>query len=236
MSNSVEIDASNGVDQGVEKNTSDIVLGVFWTYAVKPEISFREFKELVETWLKIREMEAERAGGASPSPTETTVHDPDYRKLYYDLVDSLLTPEEPEEPEEEVQIDQRTYVSKSDAEAEIEALKAGPGKYPDAPHPPAEPAPSPQGEGSEESKPGSWAKAKADREFKQTVYGRLKQARKMGIGSETIAQNAKGQGVTGDTIRQILNAQPVDVRKYRKIDEALDRLGVPKEENHEQED
>ena len=213
MSNSVEIDASNGVDQGVEKNTSDIVLGVFWTYAVKPEISFREFKELVETWLKIREMEAERAGGASPSPTETTVHDPDYRKLYYDLVDSLLTPEE---PEEEVQIDQHTYVSETDLEAEIEALKAGPGNDPETP--------------AAEPKPGSWAKAKADREFKQTVYGRLKQARKMGIGSETIAQNAKGQGVTGDTIRDILNAQPVDVRKYRKIDEALDRLGVPKEQ------
>ena len=65
MSNSVEIDASKSVEKDVEKTASDFVLGVFWTYAVKPEISFREFKTLVEVWLKIREMEAPEP---APSP------------------------------------------------------------------------------------------------------------------------------------------------------------------------
>ena len=81
MSNSVEIDASKSVEEGVEKTASDFVLGVFWTYAVKPEISFREFKTLVEVWLKIREMEA---------PEPPAVPDTDYKQLYFDLVDSLL--------------------------------------------------------------------------------------------------------------------------------------------------
>lgn len=202
MSKSVDFDAS----KGVEKSAADVVLEVFWAFAVKPEIAFCEFRELVETWMKIREMEAEPAA-----------EDPDYKQLYFDLVDSLLTPEEPEEPEE-VQIDQHTFVSKSDAEAEAEALKARADNVPESP------------------KPGSWAKRELDRKFKQAVVERIREARKMGIGSEVIAQNSRGQGVTGDTVRQILEAQAVDVRKYRKIDEALDRLGVPKaqEETDEQ--
>jgi len=204
MSNSVEIDASKGVEEGVEKRVSAVFLGLFWRRAMSTNISFPEFRELAETWIKTREM-------------EKLVESVDYKQLYFDLVDSLLTPEEPEEPEE-VQIDQHTFVSRSDAEAEIEALKAEADK------------------GSEAPKPGSWAKTVADRKFKQAVLERIREARKMGIGSEVIAQNSRGQGVTGDTVRQILEAQAVDVRKYRKIDEALDRLGVPKEENHEQED
>lgn len=199
MSKSVDFDAS----KGVERSAADVVLEVFWAFAVKPEIAFCEFRELVETWMKIREMEAEPAA-----------EDPDYKQLYFDLVDSLLTPEEPEE----VQIDQHTFVSKSDAEAEAEALKARADNVPESP------------------KPGSWAKTVADRKFKQAVVERIREARKMGIGSEVIAQNSRGQGVTGDTVRQILEAQAVDARKYRKIDEALDRLGVPKaqEETDEQ--
>ena len=202
MSKSVDFDAS----KGVEKSAADVVLEVFWAFAVKPEIAFCEFRELVETWMKIREMEAEPAA-----------EDPDYKQLYFDLVDSLLTPEEPEEPEE-VQIDQHTFVSEKDAQAEAEALKARADNVPESP------------------RPGSWAKTVADRKFKQAVLERIREARKMGIGSEVIAQNSRGQGVTGDTVRQILEAQAVDVRKYRKIDEALDRLGVPKaqEETDEQ--
>ena len=206
MSNSVEIDASKGVEEGVERRVSDVFLGLFWRRAMSASISFPEFRELAETCIKTREM-------------ETLVESVDYKALYNDLIDSLLTPEElkgvprpPEEPEEpeEVQIDQHTFVSEKDAQAEIEALKAEADK------------------GSEAPKPGSWAKTVADRKFKQAVVERIREARKMGIGSEVIAQNSRGQGVTGDTVRQILKAQAVDVRKYRKIDEALDRLGVPK--------
>ena len=148
---------------------------------------------------------------------ETVVQSIDYKKLYEDLVDSLL--EEDVHPVEEVQIDQHTFVSEKDA-GTSSALRA----------------PSPQGEGSQGPKPGSWAKRELDRKFKQAVVERIREARRMGIGSEVIAQNSRGQGVTGDTVRQILEAQAVDVRKYRKVDEALDRLGVPKaqEETDEQ--
>lgn len=206
MSNSVEIDASKGVEKSAQRTPSDVFLGLAWRRVTGVMISFPEFKDLIMTWLEILNMEAEPAAA-----------DPDYKQLYFDLVDSLLTPEEPEEPEE-VQIDQHTFVSEKDAQAEIEALKAQEDK------------------GSEEPKPGSWAKRELDRKFKQAVVERIREARKMGIGSEVIAQNSRGQGVTGDTVQQILQAQAVDVRKYRKIDEALDRLGVPKakEETDEQ--
>lgn len=235
MSNSVEIDASKGVEKNAANEVnpactnvaSDVYLALWWRRATSAEICFEEFGCLAEMWLKIREMEEIRekyfmSKAPAPHPPAEPAPSPegegiDYKKLYEDLVDSLLTPEEPEEPEE-VQIDQHTFVSRSDAEAEIEALKAEADKGPEAP------------------KPGSWAKTVADRKFKQAVLERIREARKMGIGSEVIAQNSRGQGVTGDTVRQILEAQAVDVRKYRKIDEALDRLGVPKaqEETDEQ--
>ncbi len=206
MSNSVDFDASKGVEQ----SAADVFLRMFWTYAVKTEIPFREFRDLVETWHRIRDM-------------ETLVESIDYKKLYEELIDSLIDLGDPAgdrvsaEPRE-VQIDQHTFVSETDAEAEAEALKAQADNDPESP------------------KPGSWAKREIDRKFKQAVVERIREARKMGIGSEVIAQNSRGQGVTGDTVRQILEAQAVDVRKYRKIDEALDRLGVPKaqEETDEQ--
>ena len=239
MSQSVEIDASKNVDQGVEISAdtapttppSDVYLALFWRRATRDMISFEEFGGLAETWIRIRYLEGieanldelkeqvEKITEILMTVPDKDDEDPelDYKALYEDLVDSLLEPEAPDEPGE-VQIDQHTFVSEADAEAEIAAMK-------EAPESP-----------SDEPKPGSWAKFRTDRKFKQAVTERIREARKMGIGSETIAQNTKGQGVTGDTIRQILNAQPVDVRKYRKIDEAMDRLGVPKqEEDNEQE-
>lgn len=231
MSESVDFDASKGVEcvENIDmSDSSEVYLGLFWRRATRDMISFQEFGCLAEMWLKIREM-------------ETLVESIDYKKMYEELIDSLIDLGDPAgdrastEPRE-VQIDQHTFVSEKDAQAEAEALKAEADKDPETPHPPAEPAPSPQGEGSQGPKPGSWAKRELDRKFKQAVVERIREARKMGIGSEVIAQNSRGQGVTGDTVRQILQAQAVDVRKYRKIDEALDRLGVPKaqEETDEQ--
>ena len=219
MSKSVDFDASKGVEEGVEKMPSEVLLALILEHVKTYDSHYYEFEALMETWNRVREMEEIRekyfmSKAPAPHPPAEPAPSPegegiDYKKLYEDLVDSLLTPEEPEEPEE-VQIDQHTFVSKTDAEAEIEALKAEADK------------------GSEAPKPGSWAKTVADRKLKQAVLERIREARKMDIGSEVIAQNSRGQGVTGDTVRQILKAQAVDVRKYRKIDEALDRLGVPK--------
>ena len=206
MSESVDFDASKGVEECVEKMPSEVLLALILEHVKTYDSHYLEFDALMQVWTKVKQM-------------ETVVQSIDYKQLYFDLVDSLLTPEEPEEPEE-VQIDQHTFVSEKDAQAEAEALKARADK------------------GSEEPKPGAADKAAAVRKFKQAVLERIREARKMGIGSETIAQNCKGQGVTGDTVRQILQAQAVDVRKYRKVDEALDRLGVPKakEETDEQEE
>ena len=208
MSNSVEIDASKGVEEVVEKMPSEVLLALILEHAKTYDSHYHEFEALMQVWTKVKQM-------------ETLVKAVDYRALYYDLIDKLLDQDArpaPEEPEE-VQIDQHTFVSEKDA-GTSSALRA----------------PSPQGEGSQGPKPGSWAKRELDRKFKQAVVERIREARKMGIGSEVIAQNSRGQGVTGDTVRQILEAQAVDVRKYRKVDEALDRLGVPKaqEETDEQ--
>lgn len=230
MSKSVDFDASKGVEcvENIDmSDSSEVYLGLFWRRATRDMISFQEFKDLAETWLRILHLErlVEQAFPLPEpeAPKGAEKQDPDYKELYFDLVDSLLTPEEPEEPEE-VQIDQHTFVSEKDADTSS-ALRA--------PSPQGEGS---QGEGSQGPKPGSWAKRELDRKFKQAVVERIREARKMGIGSEAIAQNSRGQGVTGDTVRQILEAQAVDVRKYRKIDEALDRLGVPKaqEETDEQ--
>ena len=218
MSESVEIDASKSVEKSAADEVnpactnvaSDVYLALWWRRATSAEICFEEFGCLAEMWLKIREM-------------ETLVESIDYKKMYEELIDSLIDLGDPAgdrastEPRE-VQIDQHTFVSEKDAQAEAEALKARADNDPESP------------------KPGSWAKRELDRKFKQAVVERIRKARKMGIGSEAIDQNSRGQGVTGDTVRQILQAQAVDVRKYRKIDEALDRLGVPKaqEETDEQ--
>jgi len=151
MAKSVDFDASKGVEQ----SAADVFLRMFWTYAVKTEIPFREFRDLVETWHRIRDM-------------ETLVESIDYKKLYEELIDSLIDLGDPAgdrvsaEPRE-VQIDQHTFVSEKDAQAEIEALKAEADK------------------GSEAPKPGSWAKRELDRKFKQAVVERIREARKMGI-------------------------------------------------------
>ena len=207
MSESVDFDASKGVEEVVEKMPSEVLLALILEHAKTYDSHYHEFEALMQVWTKVKQM-------------ETLVKAVDYRALYYDLIDKLLDQDArpaPEEPEE-VQIDQHTFVSEKDAQAEIEALKAEADK------------------GSEAPRPGSWARRELDRKFKQAVVERIREARKMGIGSEVIAQNSRGQGVTGDAVRQILEAQAVDVRKYRKIDEALDRLGVPKaqEETDEQ--
>ena len=207
MSESVDFDASKGVEEVVEKMPSEVLLALILEHAKTYDSHYHEFEALMQVWTKVKQM-------------ETLVKAVDYRALYYDLIDKLLDQDArpaPEEPEE-VQIDQHTFVSEKDAQAEIEALKARADNVPESP------------------KPGSWAKRELDRKFKQAVVERIREARKMGIGSEVIAQNSTGQGVTGDTVRQILEAQAVDVRKYWKIDEALDRLGVPKaqEETDEQ--
>lgn len=210
MSNSVEIDASKSVEEGVEKTASDFVLGVFWTYAVRPEVSFREFKELVETWLKIREMEA---------PEPPAVPDTDYKQLYFDLVDSLLEEDvHPAPGPEEVQIDQHTFVSEKDAEAEIAAMKAEP-----------------------EKKQKSAAKSAAGKNSfarrKQAALEAVKSARASGCTLQGIADQSN---LSLTMVMDLINGVSRPVTDWTKLEKGLKKLGhpprvIPKEEPHEQE-
>lgn len=210
MSNSVEIDASKSVEEGVEKTASDFVLGVFWTYAVKPEISFREFKTLVEVWLKIREMEA---------PEPPAVPDTDYKQLYFDLVDSLLEEDvHPAPGPEEVQIDQHTFVSEKDAEAEIAAMKAEP-----------------------EKKQKSAAKSAAGKSSfarrKQAALEAVKSARASGCTLQGIADQSN---LSLTMVMDLINGVSRPVTDWTKLEKGLKKLGhpprvIPKEEPHEQE-
>lgn len=217
MSNSVEIDASKSVEKDVEKTASDFVLGVFWTYAVRPEISFREFKTLVEVWLKIREMEAAQ-------PKEDGIlraaADPDYKKMYFDLVDSLLEEDvHPAPGPEEVQIDQHTFVSEKDAEAEIAAMKTEP-----------------------EKKQKSAAKSAAGKDSfarrKQAALEAVKSARASGCSLQGIADQSN---LSLTMVMDLINGVARPVTDWTKLEKGLKKLGhpprvIPKEEPHEQEE
>ena len=219
MSNNVEIDASKSVEEGVEKTASDFVLGVFWTYAVRPEISFREFKTLVEVWVKIREMEA---------PEPPGVPDTDYKKLYFDLVDKLIESDVHVEPvpvsdfwgtiPEEVQIDQHTFVSKSDAEAEIAAMKAEPEK-------------KPKSEAMSAAGKSRFARRKL------AALEAVKSARASGCTLQGIADQSD---LSLSCVMDLINGVAKPVRDWTKLEKGLKRLGhpprvIPKEETHEQE-
>lgn len=199
---SVEIDAANGVEKSVERRVSDFVLSVFWAYAVKPEISFREFKTLVEVLLKIREMEAP---------------DTDYKQLYFDLVDSLL--EEDVHPVEEVQIDQHTFVSEKDAEAEIEAMKA-------------------ETEKKQKNAVKSAAGKNSFARRKQAALEAVKRARASGCTLQGIADQSN---LSLTTVMDLINGVARPVTDWTKLEKGLKKLGhpprvIPKEEAHEQEE
>ena len=212
MSNSVEIDAS----KSVEKSASDVVLEVFWAFAVKPEIAFIEFRELVETWMKIREMEA-------PAPKEDGIlraaADPDWKKMYFDLVDSLLEEDvHPAPGPEEVQIDQHTFVSEKDAEAEIAAARSEP-----------------------EKKQKSAAKSAAGKSSfarrKQAALEAVKSARASGCTLQGIADQSN---LSLTMVMDLINGVSRPVTDWAKLEKGLKKLGhpprvIPKEEPHEQE-
>ena len=210
MSNSVEIDASKSVEKDVEKRVSDVFLGLFWRRAMSANITFPEFRELAETWIKTREMEA---------PEPPAVPDTDYKQLYFDLVDSLLEEDvHPASGPEEVQIDQHTFVSEKDAEAEIAAMKAEP-----------------------EKKQKSAAKSAAGKSSfarrKQAALEAVKSARASGCTLQGIADQSN---LSLTMVMDLINGVSRPVTDWTKLEKGLKKLGhpprvIPKEEPHEQE-
>ncbi len=226
MSNSVEIDASKSVEEGVEKRVSDVFLGLFWRRAMSANITFPEFRELAETWIKTREMEA-------PETPAGPRHD--YKQMYFDLLDKLIEQDVHPVPEpvtdfwgnipEEVQIDQHTFVSEKDA-GTSSALRA----------------PSPQGEGSEpEKKQKSAAKSAAGKSSfarrKQAALEAVKSARASGCTLQGIADQSN---LSLTMVMDLINGVSRPVTDWTKLEKGLKKLGhpprvIPKEEPHEQE-
>lgn len=212
-SNGVEIDAPIEVDPIASITPSNVFLGLWWRRAKKDAIYFGEFSDLAETWLKIREMEAAQ-------PKEDGIlraaADPDYKQLYFDLVDSLL--EEDVHPVEEVQIDQHTFVSESDAEAEIAAMRDEP-----------------------EKKQKSAAKSAAGKSSfarrKQAALEAVKSARASGCTLQGIADQSN---LSLAMVMDLINGVSRPVTYWTKLEKGLKKLGhpprvIPKEEPHEQE-
>ena len=228
-SNGVEIDAANEVNPACTNVASDVYLALWWRRATSAEICFEEFGCLAETWLKIREMEDIREkyitsmampeGLAMSEPEKDEDPDLDYKKLYMDLVDSLLQEDvHPAPAPEEVQIDQHTFVSKTDAEAEIEAKWFNP-----------------------EKKQKSAAKSAAGKASfarrKQAALEAVKSARASGCTLQGIADQSS---LSLPKVLDLINGEPCPVTDWTKLEKGLKKLGHPprvitKEEEHEQE-
>ena len=89
MSESVDFDASKSVEcvENIDmSDSSEVYLGLFWRRATRDMISFQEFKDLAETWLRILHLER-LVEQAFPLP------EPEKPKGV------PRPPEEPEEPE-----------------------------------------------------------------------------------------------------------------------------------------
>lgn len=207
MSNSVEIDASKSVEKDVEKMPSEVLLALILEHVKTFDSPYSEFEALMQVWTKVKQL-------------ETVVQSIDYKKLYEDLVDSLLEEDVHPAPEpEEVQIDQHTFVSKSDAEAEIAAMKAEP-----------------------EKKQKSAAKSAAGKNSfarrKQAALEAVKSARASGCTLQGIADQSN---LSLTMVMDLINGVSRPVTDWTKLEKGLKKLGhpprvIPKEEPHEQEE
>ena len=206
MSNSVEIDASKSVENGVHKDPSDVMLALILEHVKAFDSPYYEFEALMETWNRVREL-------------ETLAESLDFKTLYYDLIDKLLDQDANPAPDpDEVQIDQHTFVSESDAEAEIAAMKAEP-----------------------EKKQKNAAKSAAGKSSfarrKQAALEAVKSARASGCTLQGIADQSN---LSLTMVMDLINGVARPVTDWTKLEKGLKKLGhpprvIPKEEPHEQE-
>lgn len=206
MSNSVEIDASKSVEKDVEKMPSEVLLALILEHVKTFDSLYSEFEALMQVWTKVKQM-------------ETVVQSIDYKKLYEDLVDSLLEEDvHPAPGPEEVQIDQHTFVSEKDAEAEIAAMRDEP-----------------------EKKQKNAAKSAAGKDSfarrKRAALEAVKSARASGCSLQGIADQSN---LSLTTVMDLINGRSRPVTDWTKLEKGLKKLGhpprvIPKEEPHEQE-
>lgn len=207
---SVEIDASKSVEKDAEnrvhKNPSDVMLALILEHVKTFDSPYYEFEALMETWNRVREL-------------ETLAESLDFKTLYYDLIDKLLGQDARPAPEpKEVQIDQHTFVSESDAEAEIAAMRGEP-----------------------EKKQKNAAKSAAGKvtfaRRKQAALEAVKSARDSGCTLQGIADQSN---LSLPKLLDLINSVPSPVSDWAKLEKGLKKLGhpprvIPKEEPHEQE-
>lgn len=206
MSNSVEIDASKDVENRVHKDPSDVMLALILEHVKAFDSPYYEFEALMETWNRVREL-------------ETLAESLDFKTLYYDLIDKLLDQDARPAPDpKEVQIDQHTFVSESDAEAEIVSMRDEP-----------------------EKKQKNAAKSAAGKvtfaRRKQAALEAVKSARDSGCTLQGIADQSN---LSLPKLLDLINSVPSPVSDWAKLEKGLKKLGHPprvisKEEPHEQE-
>ena len=209
MSNSaesVDFDASKAVENRVHKDPSDVMLALILEHVKAFDSPYYEFEALMETWNRVREL-------------ETLAESLDFKTLYYDLIDKLFEQDARPAPEpKEVQIDQHTFVSESDAEAEIAAMRAEP-----------------------EKKQKNAAKSAAGKSSfarrKQAALEAVKSARASGCTLQGIADQSN---LSLTMVMDLINGVSRPVTDWTKLEKGLKKLGhpprvIPKEEPHEQE-
>ena len=217
---SVEIDAANGVEIDVHKTPSEVMLALILEHVKTFDSPYYEFEALMEMWTKVKEME----GPQTPAEPRH-----DYKQMYFDLLDKLIEQDVHPVPEpvtdfwgnipKEVQIDQHTFVSEKDAEAEIAAMKAEP-----------------------EKKQKSAAKSAAGKNSfarrKQAALEAVKSARASGCTLQGIADQSN---LSLTMVMDLINGVSRPVTDWTKLEKGLKKLGhpprvIPKEEPHEQEE
>lgn len=209
MSNSaesVDFDASKDVESRVHKDPSDVMLALILEHVKAFDSPYYEFEALMETWNRVREL-------------ETLAESLDFKTLYYDLIDKLLDQDARPAPDpKEVQIDQHTFVSEKDAEAEITAARAEP-----------------------EKKQKNAAKSAAGKSSfarrKQAALEAVKSARASGCTLQGIADQSN---LSLTMVMDLINGVSRPVTDWTKLEKGLKKLGhpprvIPKEEPHEQE-
>lgn len=206
MSNSVEIDASKSVEKDVEKMPSEVLLALILEHVKTFDSLYSEFEALMQVWTKVKQM-------------ETVVQSIDYKKLYEDLIDKLLDQDARPAPDpKEVQIDQHTFVSESDAEAEIAAMRDEPEKK------------------QKSAAKSAAGKSSFDRR-KQAALEAVKSARASGCTLQGIADQSN---LSLAMVMDLINGVSRPVTYWTKLEKGLKKLGHPprvisKEEPHEQE-
>jgi len=246
----------------MERKASEIFLDL-WHQASLGQMEREDFVECAEAYENILEMEYmeedQRTAFINLVRSGLKIGKPDMylgdeeEERREDLADKINSAPVHHEGEttarmaKEVQIDQHTFASEEDVEAEIEAMKEPekPEEQEETPQQPPEPESSHQEEAQavtdgnqklkelyerehektvkEHERPITWTEQqKATKLRKIQILDRLRRARDNHVSGPTIA---KAAGVDDTKVYAVLNAGQVTIQTYEKISAGLEKLG-----------